>query len=59
VAIQKREYELSVWHEKLNSEGTKQEEKMAVIGAHDMTYLGRATGIRFVTKLNGTHELTF
>ena len=32
---------------------------MAIIGAHDMTYLGRATAIRFITKLNGTHELTF
>ena len=32
---------------------------MAVIGAHDMTYLGRATAIRFVTKINGTHELSF
>lgn len=32
---------------------------MAVIGAHDMTYLGRATDIHFITKINGTHELTF
>ena len=32
---------------------------MAVIGAHDMTYLGRATAIRFITKINGTHELSF
>jgi hypothetical protein len=59
VAIQKYEYELSVWHEKLNSDGNKIEEKMAVIGAHDMTYLGRATDIHFITKINGTHELTF
>ena len=32
---------------------------MAVIGAHDMTYLGRATAVKFTTKINGTHELSF
>lgn len=59
MAIQKREYELSIWHESLNSEYVKEETKLAVIGAHDMSYLGRATDIHFATKLNGTHTLTF
>jgi hypothetical protein len=47
MAVLKREYEISVWHEKLNEKGNKLEEKMAVIGAHDMTYLGRATNVHF------------
>ena len=58
MAIQKKEYELSIWHEFLNSTG-KAEEKLAVIGAHDMTYLGRATNVKLQTKINGTHTLTF
>ena len=32
---------------------------MAIIGAHDMTYLGRATNVKLQTKINGTHTLTF
>jgi len=59
VSIQKKEYELSVWSETLGEHGQKSERKEYIIGAHDMEYQGRATGIKFVKKLNGTHELTF
>lgn len=59
MAIQKREYELSIWTETLNTDGTKSEQKIGVIGAHDMTYDGRATLIKLQTKSNGTHNLTF
>ena len=59
MAIQTRPYELTVWTETLNQDGTKTEKRLGVIGAHDMTYLGRATTIKFVTKLNGTHTISF
>lgn len=59
MAIQTREYELTVWTETLNQDGTKTEKRLGVIGAHDMTYLGRANTIKFVTKLNGTHTISF
>ena len=59
MSIQKKEYELSVWSETLGEEGNKIEKKQFIIGAHDMTYLGRATGSKLKTKINGTHELTF
>ena len=32
---------------------------MAIIGANDMDYAGRATKLKFITKINGTHTLTF
>ena len=57
--IRKRKYELSVWSETLGDNGQKIEKKEYIIGAHDMSYLGRATGIKLETKLNGTHTLTF
>lgn len=59
MAVIKREYELSVWDEQLNSDGTKQEKKGAIIGAHDMTYLGRATNIKLRREIKGTNTLTF
>lgn len=59
MAIQKKPYEISVWHEELTGVGTKKETKLFVIGAHDMNYEGKATAIKFKTKLNGTHELSF
>jgi hypothetical protein len=59
MAVQKRPYELSVWSEELFEEGQKKETKMLIIGAHDMTYDGRAMGIKLVRKVNGTNTLTF
>jgi hypothetical protein len=59
MAIQKRPYELSVWSEELFEEGQKKETKMLIIGAHHMTYDGRAMGIKLVRKVNGTNTLTF
>jgi hypothetical protein len=62
MAIQKKEYELSVWVETLNTSGTesvKEERKLGIIGAHDMSYNGRASLIKLQTKINGTHNLTF
>jgi len=59
MAIQKHPYELSVWKEELTGEGTKKEEKVMIIGAHDMNYDGRATAIKLVRKINGTNTLTF
>lgn len=59
MAIIKNDYELSVWNEYLTEDGYKEEEKSIVIGAHDMEYLGRATELKFTTKINGTHSLTF
>lgn len=60
MSIQKYEYELSVWKESLAEEGARKEEKkMCIIGAQDMSYLGRATDLEITTNLNGTHKLTF
>lgn len=59
MAIIKYPYELSVWKEELTGEGTKKEEKVMIIGAHDMNYDGRATAIKLVRKINGTNTLTF
>lgn len=59
MAIQKKPYEISVWHEELTGVGQKTETKLFVIGAHDMDYLGRAIRPKLITKINGTHELSF
>jgi hypothetical protein len=59
VAILKKEYELSVWDETLGEKGQKNEIKRAIIGAHDMTYPGRATSLKLSRKINGTNTLTF
>lgn len=59
MAILKREYELSVWDETLGEKGQKEEIKRAIIGAHDMDYLGRATSLKLSRKINGTNTLTF
>lgn len=59
MAILKKEYELSVWDETLGEKGQKEEIKRAIIGAHDMEYLGRATSLKLYRKINGTSTLTF
>ena len=59
MAIQKRPYELSVWIEKLNGNNSKIEEKGVIIGAHDMSYPGRATDIVLRREVKGTNTLTF
>lgn len=59
MAILKKEYELSVWDETLGVKGQKEETKRAIIGAHDMTYDGRATALKLSRKINGTNVLTF
>lgn len=59
MAILKKEYELSVWDETLGEKGQKEEIKRAIIGAHDMDYLGRATSLKLSRKINGTNTLTF
>jgi len=58
MAIQKNEYELSVWNEELIN-GIKKESKGVIIGGHDMTYLGRATNLKFTRHIKGTTSLTF
>ena len=52
-------YELSVWKEELNGTNKKIESKGVIIGAHDMSYLGKATNITLTRKLNGTNTLVF
>lgn len=59
MSIQKKEYELSIWHETLDENGIVSETKDLIIAAHDMTYLGAAKNLILETKLNGTHELSF
>lgn len=59
MAIQKRNYELSVWDETLAENGQKIEKKKVIIGAHDMDYLGRATKIKLQKTLKGTQNLSF
>ena len=59
MAMIKHPYELSIWKEKLNGENLKIEEKGAIIGAHDMTFLGKATNLSLTRKFNGTNTLTF
>lgn len=60
MGVQRYEYELSVWKESLARDGLrKNEKKMAIIGANDMGYLGKASNIKFRKKMNGTHELEF
>ena len=59
MAIQKRPYELSIWIEKLNGNNSKIEEKGVIIGAHDMSYPGKATNIILKREIKGTNTLTF
>lgn len=59
MALKKYPYELSVWIERFSGDGKKTEEKGTIIGAHDMSYAGKATNIVFTTELKGTHTLTF
>ena len=59
MAIQKRPYELSVWVEKLDGNNSKIEEKGVIIGAHDMSYPGKATKITLKREVKGTNTLTF
>ena len=59
MAIQKHKYELSIWKEGLNINGKVESNKQQIIGADDMTHLGRATSVLFKKLLNGTHTLTF
>jgi hypothetical protein len=59
MSIIKPTYELSVWEEVLNSDGTKSEKKQAIIGADDMTALGRATSVQLKRELKGQNTLTF
>ena len=58
MAIQKHKYELSIWSEELTNNGIE-EHRQQIIGADDMSHLGRATNVHFKKLLNGTHELTF
>ena len=59
MSVVKKEYELSVWYETLNSKGIKVEKKGMIIGAHDMTFLGKATNIKLKRESKGTNTLTF
>ena len=59
MAILKKEYEISIWNEYLDSTGKKVESKGAIIGAHDMTYLGRAINPNLRREMKGTNTLTF
>lgn len=59
MALIKMPYELSLWTEKLNELGIKEEKKGAIIGAHDMDWAGAAKKVSLICKLNGTHELSF
>lgn len=59
MAIQKRPYELSVWVEKLNGSGSKTEEKGIIIGANDIDYPGKATGVTITRELKGSKSLSF
>lgn len=59
MAVLKKEYELSIWNEKLDANGVKTEMKGPIIGANDMEYLGRATGVKLTRYLKGTNTLTF
>lgn len=54
----KQPYELSIWTEQLE-DGIKVEKKGAIIGAHDMTYLGKATNICLKKEIKGTATLSF
>ena len=53
MAVLKRDYELSVWDEWLNSNGVKVEKKGIIIGSNNMEYLGRATNIKLQRDING------
>lgn len=59
MAMKKRPYELSVWVEQLNGSNSKIEKKGIIIGAHDMSYLGKATNLVLKRELKGTNTLTF
>ena len=59
MSLFKKPYELSAWTESLNSEGIKVEKMGAIIGAHDMSFLGKATNIVLKREIKGTATLTF
>ena len=57
MAIIKKPYEISVWDEKLGENGQKTEIKKAIIGAHDMSYIGRATSPKLTKNLNSPKKI--
>lgn len=59
MAVLKKPYEISIWIERLGTNGSKIEEKGLIIGAHDMSYLGRATNVVLRREIKGTNTLTF
>lgn len=59
MAILKKEYEISIWNEYLDSDGKKVEVMGAIIGSHDMSYFGRVINPVLKRELKGTNTLTF
>lgn len=59
MAILKSPYEISVWKEILNDDGTKTEKKMYIIGSDNMSYLGKATNVVLKREIKGTNTITF
>lgn len=59
MSLIKKPYELSVWSENLSIDGIKEEKMGAIIGAHDMGFLGKATNVVLKTEIKGTATLTF
>lgn len=59
MSILKKPYEISVWRDVPQSDGTFKEQKIAVIGSDTMTSQYRAASPKFTRKTNGARELSF
>lgn len=59
MSILKKPYEISVWRDVPQSDGTFKEQKIAVIGSDVMTSQYRAASPKFTRKTNGARELSF
>lgn len=59
MSILKKPYEISVWRDVPQSDGTFKEQKIAVIGSDTMTSQYRAAAPKFTRKTNGERELSF
>lgn len=59
MSLIKKTYELSLWDDVYNKDGSHYENKGAIIGADDMTYLGKAVNITLKREVKGTNTLTF
>jgi hypothetical protein len=59
MSILKSYYEISVWEDKIDSNGLPTEKRICLIGSSDMEYQGRVLNPTLTRNVNGSKKLTF